>query len=88
MSNPDSYFDSGNFECISDLWYYPTIRNGNENMEKKFYVMRPGNVDHKTYEDAEKEAKKNVAKTHNDYVIMQAVALAAAPIPDVSVTKL
>jgi len=86
MSNPGNCFDE-EFELdFSWLDYNP--RNGNENMEKKFIVMRPNQMTHKTYEEAEKQAKQFVARNHDDYVIVQAIALANTPTPDVSVTKL
>ena len=89
MNNPDSYFDElDEINYMIGLDWYGPKRNGNENMEKKFIVMRPNQMTHKTYEEAEKQAKQFVARNHDDYVIVQAVALANTPTPDVSVTKL
>jgi len=82
-SNYDYDFEI-NFSWLDEL----NSRNGNENMEKQYAVYTPGNLNYKTYEEAEKDAKIKVGRNHQDYVIVKAIALANAPTPDVSVTKL
>ena len=87
MNNPDSFFDEvEEWEYLNLI--YPTKRNGNENMDKQFYVTQPKYMEYKTYEDAEKAAKQFVARNHCDQVILKAIALANTPTPDVEVTKL
>ena len=92
MNNPDSYFECyPNFQSDLDFGWLDTDynpRNENKNMEKQFSILTPSNLNYKTYEEAEKEAKIKVGRNHQDYVIVKAIALANTPTPDVSVTKL
>lgn len=82
----DDFYD----EMLALQGWLPTStrKEKNKDMEKKFSVMTPNYLQFKTYEDAEKDAKQKVARNHQDYVIVQATALANTPTPDVSVTKL
>lgn len=56
-------------------------------MEKKFAVMLPANLKFKTYEDAEKEAKRFTSTNGGEYAIMQAVATTVQPVPQIEVVK-
>lgn len=84
----DDYDDRLHDELVAFYYGDKPNKGKNKNMEKKFEVMQPSRLSYKTYEEAEKAAKQYVAKNHNDYVILQAVALANTPTPDVAVTKL
>ena len=88
MSNLDNYFDDLDFLEENLDYLYPNPKKRNENMEKQFTIMAPNQLNYKTYEDAEKEAKQRVGRNHQDYVIVKAIAVANTPTPDVSVTKL
>lgn len=63
---------------------------------KKFYYALPAKAakQYDTYEDAEAAAKKAVGRINDGYgcsgdvYIMETVAIAKQPIPDVEVTKL
>ena len=76
------------YNYISPLSITLQQEEGNENMEKKFYVMSPSSITYKTYEDAEKNAKKYADANKCDYAIMQAIALAQVPTPAIEVVKL
>lgn len=56
---------------------------------KKYYVVS-SNVAmlHDSYEDAVKEAKQDASNGSHDQYILQAIAVAHSPVPDVEVTTL
>jgi hypothetical protein len=57
--------------------------------QKKFAVIRTNSSClYADYAEAEKIAKKSVSQNQEDYVILAAIALASAPIPEIVVTKL
>lgn len=76
------------WEEYYNLDIYKSQQEGNEDMEKKFAVLAKGNFKHKTYEDAEKEAKRYTANNGDEYVIAQAIASTIQPVPEIEVVKL
>ena len=57
-------------------------------MEKLYAVLPASYMKHKTYEDAEKEAKRVTANNQTDYAIIKAIAKTTQPVPEIEVTKL
>jgi hypothetical protein len=86
MSNLPNYFNLD----IADYVLTPKTRNNN--MEKKFAVLCTSNFTHKTYEDAEKHAKRCAAQQNAyggaRFAIATAIATVEAPVPEAVITKL
>lgn len=55
---------------------------------KHFLVANGGGKNWKTYEEAEKEAKRYTSQNQQTYFVYEAISAVTAPTPEAEVTKL
>jgi hypothetical protein len=89
MDNPDNLFS---YTYNPGRFYFghlsPNEEEGNSTMENLYAVMGASSLKHKTYEEAEKQAKRCTSNAQTDYVIVQAIARTQTPVPEIVVVKL